>query len=167
MKWTLFFFLKRTAWREAAVLAGVALFLGIGVNAVRRDGLSWAPPPSREPGIDAEGFFGLSLPETVRWVQQGKGVVLDARSQAAWKAGRIPGAWPLPLERADEAFEHLRPFLTRPEEPLLVYCASAGCDESLHLARFLREQGYQAVAIVSEGFSAWKAAGLPVERSDE
>ncbi len=160
----------RKAVCEAAILLGAASLLGTGWHAIHPEART-ARSPTRSPiehedGEDA-AFLRLTLAETVQAVQTRDRIVLDARSRAAWRTARIPGALPVPIEEAESALEHVRPLLTDPNERLLIYCARAGCPEALWLARFLRDQGYGEIALYPDGFSAWRKAGLPVERSHD
>ena len=159
-------------WRKAAyesvILFGTAFLLGIGWHAVHPETRrAWPRTYTLIEHEKDDAFLRLTLAETVQTVQARDRIVLDARSRAAWRTARIPGALPVPIEEAETALEHVRPLLTDPNERLLIYCARPGCNEGLRLARFLHDQGYRKIALYPDGFSTWRKAGLPVERSDE
>lgn len=82
--------------------------------------------------------------------------IIDVRESDEVASGRIPGALHIPrgfLElRVEQAI--------RPDEPVVVYCASG--TRSLLAARTLLGMGYADVVSLEGGFDAWKAAGRPV-----
>jgi glyoxylase-like metal-dependent hydrolase (beta-lactamase superfamily II)/rhodanese-related sulfurtransferase len=104
-------------------------------------------PPIDEVGIDAID----SAPPNA--------VVLDVREPEEFSRAHVAGAVNIP--QADLA--------TRLDEiprdrPILTICQSGM--RSVRSAQFLRQQGYQNVASVVGGTSAWRAAGRPVEATD-
>lgn len=83
-------------------------------------------------------------------------VLLDVREPDEFERGHVRGAVNLP--QADLA--------TRLDEiprdrPILTICQSG--TRSLRSAQFLRQQGFQNVANIVGGTSAWRAAGRPVD----
>jgi rhodanese-related sulfurtransferase len=90
-------------------------------------------------------------------------LVLDARKPTDFAAGRIPGAMSLPVSDLDNHLPALAGLLT-PEQPILVYCSGAECEESLELGRFLIASGYTNIALFAGGMAEWTAAGHPVEQ---
>ncbi len=90
-------------------------------------------------------------------------LVLDARKPSDFAAGRIPGAMSLPVSDLDTHLPALAGLLT-PEQPLLVYCSGAECEESLELGRILIQSGYTNIALFAGGMAEWTAAGHPVEQ---
>lgn len=90
--------------------------------------------------------------------QQQGAVLLDVREAVEWADGSPPGA--LRLARSQLEFE-VEQALTDPDRPLLLLCAAGA--RALLCAETLRSLGYTQVQVVSGGFRAWKAAGLPVE----
>ena len=53
------------------------------------------------------------------------------------------------------------PLLT-PDAVIVIYCDGSECELSGLLARRLREQGQTRVHVLFNGWTAWRAAGLPV-----
>lgn len=49
---------------------------------------------------------------------------------------------------------------------IVVYCASATCQNSHIAARVLEQMGYGNVAVYPGGKQDWQDAGLPVERGE-
>lgn len=95
-------------------------------------------------------------------------VLIDVREPGEFAAGHLPGAINLPrgvLEFAIEAHPALAcqasPTLADRSRHLVIYCLSGGraalaCDS-------LQRLGFDNVACLRGGFTAWTGAGLPVE----
>lgn len=86
-------------------------------------------------------------------------VVIDVRSDVAWRQGRIPGAVHIPnaeLEaRAPEA-------LPDKDAAVVVYCWGPGCNGSTRGALTLATLGYTHVRELIGGFEYWAREGLAV-----
>lgn len=74
-------------------------------------------------------------------------------------AGHLPFAVNLPLEGFSENAQRAWP---NKAASVVVYCASASCQNSDIAARRLQSLGYQDVRIFRGGKAAWKAAGHPL-----
>ena len=110
----------------------------------------------------AAGIDVLSL-EQAREVVSGSGVlVLDARSASDFDTSHLPGAISFPNATRAESYYELAALL-QPDQPLLIYCSGKTCDDALQLGLFLKEQGSKKILLFSDGFQAWKEAGLPIE----
>jgi rhodanese-related sulfurtransferase len=91
-------------------------------------------------------------------------VIVDLRERdEVVREGSIEGAVHVPrgiLEfAADPAHAYHNPKL-RPDARVILHCASGG--RSALAARTLREMGYQSVAHLDGGFTAWKVQGHPI-----
>jgi rhodanese-related sulfurtransferase len=74
-------------------------------------------------------------------------------------SGHVPGAINLPLEGfAENALRAL----PNKSADIVVYCASATCQNSDIAARKLLALGYGSVRVFRGGKAAWKDAGLPL-----
>lgn len=106
----------------------------------------------------------LSLEEFSAFVDAGTGLVLDARPEIFHRLGHVPGAISLPREDFETAYTGLRARLENDKgQPLVLYCASASCEDSELLKRSLRALGFNNIAIFKGGWSEWTAAGKPEE----
>lgn len=92
--------------------------------------------------------------------QQAGAVLIDVREPDEVAAGSPAAALCLVRSFLELRIEDLVPDF---EQPLLLMCA--GGSRSLLAARDLQDLGYARVSSVAGGFTAWKAAGLPVERA--
>jgi rhodanese-related sulfurtransferase len=96
---------------------------------------------------------------------RGELVVLDVRDiREAWIEGGIPGAKHAPRGMiewwADPSTEYYKPFF-HPDNRYVVYCNEAG--RSALVARVLGEMGYDDVAHLEGGFTAWQEQGGEIE----
>lgn len=92
-------------------------------------------------------------------------VVLDVRDiREAWIEGGIPGAKHAPRGMiewwADPSTEYYKPFF-HPSKRYVAYCNEAG--RSALVAKVLGEMGYDDVAHLDGGFTAWQEQGGEVE----
>ena len=146
------------------VLSGIA---GTAANLLREEGtrLPWWQDWTDhvEKGAELEGFTVVETDAVEKALVEATYMFLfDARSQEDYDAGHLPTAMPLPVTEFGHRFIEYMPALT-PADRLLVYCSGKECDESLALARALRDQGYTGVEIYVGGMSAWKEAGKDIE----
>ena len=100
-------------------------------------------------------------------VKNGEYLVVDVREPEEWNQGHIPGAILIPrgvLEfRADPASPSADPLLSSSKDrKILVHCA-VGIRSAL-ATDALNEMGFTDVTNLEDGFGAWAAEGLPVER---
>jgi rhodanese-related sulfurtransferase len=83
---------------------------------------------------------------------------VDARADADFENGHIPGALPLNEERWDD----LLPGVVDAWDPgrkIVVYCSSLSCQTSRDVARRLREEvSLPNVFVLQGGWEAWEAA---------
>ena len=83
--------------------------------------------------------------------------VLDVRPEDEYRAGHIPGARSVPVERMEANLEEI----PRDRE-VVAYCRGPYCVFSDEAVALLRSRGYRARRL-REGLPDWRAAGLPVE----
>ena len=85
-------------------------------------------------------------------------VVVDVRSAAAWRQGRVRGAVHLPggdvTGRGGEALDR--------DRPVVVYCWGPGCNGATKAALALAELGFSVREMIG-GFEYWAREGLPVD----
>ena len=80
---------------------------------------------------------------------------IDARSEAEYRSGHIPGA----LLLNAESWEPLVPKVLEawePERTAIVYCASPGAQASREVAERLRDFKLGPVFVLQGGWKAWK-----------
>jgi hydroxyacylglutathione hydrolase len=82
--------------------------------------------------------------------------VVDVRSESEWSGGHLPGAHHIPLGYLPDRLSELQP-----DRTVIVQCYSGA--RSAIGASLLERAGFRDVRNLTGGYSAWKAAGLPVE----
>jgi rhodanese-related sulfurtransferase len=101
----------------------------------------------------------LSLEEFTRLV--GNGRILDARPEAIYQLGHVPGAMNLPLDNFQDAYTKNRQTLEADKhQAIVVYCSDAGCKDSSLLREALVTLGFTDVRIFKGGWEAWEEAGM-------
>jgi rhodanese-related sulfurtransferase len=95
--------------------------------------------------------------ELVRRVREGETFVIDVRPAEEYRAGHLPGALSIPLERLEARLAEL----PRRRE-IVAYCRGPYCVLAVEAVRRLREKGFRAVRL-DLGVWDWRARGLPLE----
>jgi rhodanese-related sulfurtransferase len=85
-------------------------------------------------------------------------VLVDTRSDAAWRQGRIPGAVHLPTDQ----IPHRAQGMLDPSMPVVTYCWGPGCNGSTRAALLLSRLGYRVREMIG-GFEYWVREGFAVE----
>lgn len=82
---------------------------------------------------------------------------IDVRSEDEFKSGHVPGATCVPLDRIECGKAEI------PKDKLVILSCQSG-RRSARAQQLLRERGYDNLAEMEGGFSAWAAEGHPVNR---
>jgi hydroxyacylglutathione hydrolase len=102
------------------------------------------------------GTVAQRLPaEVAEMLARGEGMVVDVRGHAEWEAGHLPGVRNIPVGHLTAHLAELRT-----DGPLVVQCQSGA--RSAIAASVLQAHGIADVANLVGGYTAWRAAGLPV-----
>lgn len=119
--------------------------------------------------LAAKGLKVVSLQEAEQLYRdprfaQGLIVFLDARNDAHYEAGHIPGAYQFDHYHAPRFLPTVLPVCSV-AEVVLVYCQGGECEDSEFAAITLRDIGVKAEKIVvfAGGFHEWEARALPLE----
>lgn len=134
--------------RQILALCAVALLPAIGEAFYFRDKIPWQTP------VAASEFATVATAESwgsdLMWV--------DARPDAEYFAGHIPGAFSLNEDRWNELLPHVLEQWT-PGRKLVVYCSSQSCNLSRSVAHRLRtEVQIPDVYILQGGWEEWLKA---------
>ena len=122
------------------------------------------PTPAHTPEFNG-GSQIISLAEFRDFVQSKRGVVLDARPEIFHRLGHVPGALSLSRDEFESDYAKQRARLEpMRDEPVVVYCSSASCEDSQMVADALAKLGYRRVLVFKGGWDEWSQAGLPEER---
>jgi rhodanese-related sulfurtransferase len=85
-------------------------------------------------------------------------IILDARSEVAWRQTHIPGSVPVPYYEEPEAFVDDLP---NDDTWIVAYCACPHA-ASGRVVSTLRRLGYKNTAIIDEGILIWGQLGYPI-----
>lgn len=92
----------------------------------------------------------------------GKATLVEALPEQYWRDWHLPGACNLPHDQVRQLAPALLPDKSA---EIVVYCASATCQNSHIAARVLAQMGYTNVFVYPGGKQDWQEAGLAVERA--
>jgi len=150
---------------DASNLSGAALIRDLAVN--RPTSLRSESPAAAcgtvkacgAPGTLAKDDHDEMHPRNVLEAAQGGALLLDVRSPAEFRSGRVQGAVNLPLERVTSSTV-LDLMADRGNAAVVLLCASGG--RARAAAAKLADSGLRAL-VVAGGTQACRAAGLPIE----
>ena len=101
----------------------------------------------------------ISPEDTAAKMKSGEAVIVDVREKEEWDEEHIPDATHLSrgtIELEIEKFPDLN-------KTIITHCGGGG--RSALAAESLQRMGYKNVRSMAGGFKAWKAAGLPTEKT--
>jgi rhodanese-related sulfurtransferase len=95
---------------------------------------------------------------------QGKIIFVDARNDAHYEVGHIPGAHQLDYYRPEAYLPNVLAACATAEK-ILIYCNGGDCEDSELTAILLTQSGVprERLYIYPGGFTEWTANGLPLE----
>ncbi len=106
----------------------------------------------------AAGFRDIRATEAKGLLAANKKVyLLDVRTPAEFRQGRIPGAVLIPVNEVERRIGEIPR-----NRPVVVYCAVGS--RSGFAAGFLSQKGYREVYNVTDGIVGWYRNGFPVSR---
>lgn len=148
-----------------------------GVQPETRSGVK-EPDPAREAAaadrvlerLAQQGLGIATAEEMTAWFADpgyaaGLTVFVDARDEAQYAAGHIPGAWQFHHYRAETQLPLVLPACLNALR-VAVYCRGGDCEDSAFAALMLRDAGVPAgnIYVYPGGITEWKAREMPVER---
>lgn len=149
---------------QALMLLILSVGLAWTINEVRPDSLSWLDT-GPEPATMADGFEAtpeLDVTEAMRLHEQGLAVFVDARHEADYADGHIPGAVSVPLGLFEDEIEaKLAPYGR--DAKYVVYCSSITCGMAQEMALALGFMEYPDVSVFAGGMEGWAEAGGEIE----
>jgi rhodanese-related sulfurtransferase len=136
----------KSAARQATTLLLMALIPTGGSAFYHLRVKSWRVPSEAENSVPLSDVQHWG--ERVLWV--------DARSEAEYAAGHIPGALLLNLDQWNGLLPSLLQVWER-DRMVVVYCSSISCQASREVAEKLRDEvGLQSVFVLRGGWEAWR-----------
>lgn len=105
------------------------------------------------------GIQKLSPQQVVKQMNHEHALVIDCRSEEAYQGGHILGAKNMPKEALEDSMKQLA---RHKKGPLIVVSDNEQAAASVGV--LLRKQGFDGVACLAGGISAWKDAKLPLTK---
>ena len=152
--------IKQIAW-QMILLLSIGALLGLTINAVSND-----PLPLKRPPKPVGEWPILNAEEVFERIEEGLGLVIDAREEKEFKLGHLPGALNLPAITFGETFEEIGGSLPL-DLPLIVYCQGGACDESDTVLRHLKTLEFENLSQYIGGWLDWKEKEYPTETEEE
>ncbi|MDQ7011093.1 MAG: rhodanese-like domain-containing protein [Mariprofundaceae bacterium] len=110
------------------------------------------------------GVRTISLDQYRQHFKKEKHVFIDVRSESEYAAGHIPRARNIPLDTIAREPDNIRKQI--PDDRALVLICASG-NRSAVAATALARAGFSPVYNISGGMSAWKSAGLALQREKQ
>jgi len=168
---------------QALVFLAVSLAAGLLGNALLPQGLELGRdyfPAAAAAGADAElPVHGLpdhpygkpTAKEVLAYsdyaAEDDSILILDARHEADYREGHIPGAVSLDFYKLDEKLPLVRPLIEK-AVTVIVYCNGGDCEDSLNLAQDLVFRynllTEDQVLVYEGGITEWGELGYPMEK---
>ena len=142
----------RTGLRQAVWLIIASVLCGFLFNFFNKDKLPLVAEPSVSSRTDPRAIDIFKAREIFN---EGNAIFIDARTQADYERGHIPGALNIyAMDFKSQAEEILKdiPY----ETMFIVYCDGEGCELSQSLAKDMELSGYQNIRILYAGWKSWK-----------
>jgi len=111
-------------------------------------------PPS------VNGATTVTAAEAYALFEQGAAFI-DGRTSSDFATGRIPGA--VNLDQASSFTQASLAAVVAKADPVVFYCNGRSCLRSSEESALAVSWGYTAVHYMRDGYSAWEAAGYPIE----
>ena len=136
-----------------------------------------APPPAghqgewqEQPRVNpAHGLLAIGYQQALKIYQDpmyldGLCIFVDARSDAAYGEGHIPGAYQLDHYHLERYLPEVLPAAQRADR-IVLYCEGGDCEDSIFAANDLLEQDieYDHLLIYEGGIEEWERNGAPLE----
>jgi rhodanese-related sulfurtransferase len=99
----------------------------------------------------------ISVHTAIQWVNQRNAQIIDIRSVEEYKTGHIANSKHLPLAELDGGISKLR---LDARKPIILVCLSGS--RATKAAGKFKKAGFDEVACIEGGVSAWNQANLPL-----
>jgi rhodanese-related sulfurtransferase len=142
--------------RQCAVILLITLLLGGTYHLLAPTGLLRNPAAAKivTGRFASSGVPELSHAETKERLKSGEVLLFDTRPAEKFAEGTIPGAVNFPMNSTLPERETLLADVPR-SMPVILFCKTNRCPYADDIARFLRFNGYENVAIYRDGYSKW------------
>ncbi len=152
---------------QSLIIIVAGALIGLAINQFRPGGLpipgDWSTAAQLQSPRTGKSM-AVSLDEAILLFCNHQAAFLDARSEDGYRDGHIEGAINLPWLEFENRHEAIMAQIS-PDQPIITYCDGEACGLSKELALALKAKGYTDVRVLSNGWSLWVEARLPVESS--
>lgn len=107
-------------------------------------------------------FKRISVADAKKEVDAGTAIIVDARAEAAYKNERIKGSINIPVGEFEARYKELPT-----DKKVIAYCSCPSEQTSGHFAQDMKAKGLENGYALTGGTNAWKAAGYPIEKSEQ
>lgn len=155
--------MKATA-KQIGLLLLAAAALAVMANVVHPRRIPWVQDWSRQVEKQAEqrGVRMVSPAVALELFRSGNVTFIDARPEAEFLNGHIPGAVSVPFGQLDEKIPQIMRLIDS-GHVLVIYCSNRMCDDALLLAAEIKAMGGDALLFI-DGFDSWAKHGAEVEQ---
>ncbi len=159
-----------THFRNVVIILVLAVAAAGLNNTFSGHGIPWVPEEVKVEGAkprlvlssSAAAINYIELKEAKSKFDQGIRFV-DAREAEEYRTGHVQGAVNILATEAPEAIQAALRGQGQ-DQDIVVYCDGEECGASNMLAGKLQRLGFTKVYVFFGGWTAWQAAGLPVEK---
>ncbi len=152
-----------------AALAGIGLTVGM-VHSMRVRLVAPEPRPAPVPvdvetpsdGTAAPLGFHITLEQARALFDEGRQFI-DARPDHEYVLGTIPGAVHLTPGTFSTPEGANQLVYIGQDQPVVIFCSGGDCHDSENLAALMKDAGYTAIHIFTDGYPAWQSAGLETQ----
>jgi len=160
-----------TIVKEIIAILCISFVGGLVFNAFSPNGINVLDNPwSRTSELNGSGEEDpvqfVDFDRACRFVENGEGIVLDARNPEDYAEGHIPGARLLFFYDMNDYYLELENHL-RASPLLLTYCSNIDCEDSEFLANELLNLGHMSILVYKGGFEDWTSRQMSIEKEME
>ena len=116
-----------------------------------------ATKPAAPVAAPVDDVKHMSVAEARAAFDAGKAVIIDVRTEPAYKAGHIKDAKLIALNEIAARSGELPK-----DKTIILYCSCSAEQTSIAAAHALKAKGVENTVALVGGYSGWKAAGYPV-----
>jgi len=143
----------------AVILIAIALS---GCNSSEIKASSAKPAAAvAQPATATDDVKRISIDEARAAFDSGRAVIIDVRTEGAFKAGHIKGATLIEYSVIGDRAGGLPK-----EKTIILYCSCPTEHTSVAAAQALKTKGVENTAALVGGFPKWQKAGYPTEKSE-
>ncbi len=108
----------------------------------------------------------LTIDEFSEFVNNKRGLIIDARPRIFHRVGHVPGAVNLPRNDFENGYGGLKHALEKDrKQAIVLYCSDSSCQDGDLVRRALAQLGYSNTAVFKGGWAEWVKSGKPVENT--